>query len=672
MKLKEFIQQAKTPSLRTKMFLFSMCLTSTVILSAAGALLYTEKRVNELAEENTKSIQIQDKLSDIKVVLSKERIEWKNALLLANIPDQFQSKFEGVEQSAKSIIAAAESMKGSITGSNAAIVKDFIEAQNKFLEKIKDARSKFLVAPNLNVQKADEAVAETDQLINKLMNKLSDQLSDDSQASQAQSAKSLHFIFVYATIILTVFVFLFGLSFSYFFSNKISASIGGVETRLEKGAGFVGVAVSQLIRTAQGLSESSQQQAQSLQTTASAMEEISSMVKKSSELALEAAQSSNSSRICAEKGSTIVGKLSESMGTISHTNEEMAQTISESNSKVASIVKVIQDVGAKTKVINDIVFQTKLLSFNASVEAARAGEHGKGFAVVAEEVGNLAVMSGQAAREINEVLDSSLKEVTEIVRESETRVKDIILKAKETLAEGNKVTDECGTVLKEIVQSSKEVSEMVSSIAAGSQESSRGVEDVARSLQELDSATQINSSSAVSCSKSSERLSEQAAFLRTASDELCMITYGKLKPRVFEWNDSYTLHISEMDDEHQILIEKMNGFSRALSNKSKDAFSLYQDLSNYVVEHFSREEKYMASIHYTDLENHKSIHRNLLSQVEKYAKEIESRKVNPVALMDFLNTWLREHILGVDMKYSNFAHEGQTAQKKAKNTKWAA
>ena len=63
----------------------------------------------------------------------------------------------------------------------------------------------------------------------------------------------------------------------------------------------------------------------------------------------------------------------------------------ESNKEIQEIVKVIAEIGNKTKVINDIVFQTKLLSFNASVEAARAGENGKGFAVVAEEVGKLRV-----------------------------------------------------------------------------------------------------------------------------------------------------------------------------------------------------------------------------------------------------------------------------------------
>ena len=72
---------------------------------------------------------------------------------------------------------------------------------------------------------------------------------------------------------------------------------------------------------------------------------------------------------------------------------------------------LISEIGNKTKVINDIVFQTKLLSFNASVEAARAGEHGKGFSVVAEEVGNLAHMSGNSAKEITQLLESSINRV---------------------------------------------------------------------------------------------------------------------------------------------------------------------------------------------------------------------------------------------------------------------
>ncbi|MHA0111674.1 methyl-accepting chemotaxis protein, partial [Klebsiella pneumoniae] len=79
----------------------------------------------------------------------------------------------------------------------------------------------------------------------------------------------------------------------------------------------------------------------------------------------------------------------------------------DANSQLQSISNIIGEISAKTNIINDIVFKTQLLSFNASIEAARAGQHGRGFAVVAEEVGNLAQMSGNAAKEIRALLEDS-------------------------------------------------------------------------------------------------------------------------------------------------------------------------------------------------------------------------------------------------------------------------
>jgi methyl-accepting chemotaxis protein len=97
------------------------------------------------------------------------------------------------------------------------------------------------------------------------------------------------------------------------------------------------------------------------------------------------------------------------------------------NENMADIVKSIAEIKTKTNVINDIVFQTKLLSFNASVEAARAGEHGKGFAVVAEEVGALAAMSGNASKEIAQLLDGSLSRVTVLADETKQRADGIAI-----------------------------------------------------------------------------------------------------------------------------------------------------------------------------------------------------------------------------------------------------
>jgi methyl-accepting chemotaxis protein len=96
---------------------------------------------------------------------------------------------------------------------------------------------------------------------------------------------------------------------------------------------------------------------------------------------------------------------------IAISNQEFFEEINASNEELRIIINIISDISEKTKVINDIVFQTRLLSFNASVEAARAGEHGKGFAVVAEEIGKLASVSGNSAKEINDILGHATTQV---------------------------------------------------------------------------------------------------------------------------------------------------------------------------------------------------------------------------------------------------------------------
>jgi len=93
-----------------------------------------------------------------------------------------------------------------------------------------------------------------------------------------------------------------------------------------------------------------------------------------------------------------------------------------SNKRVEALAKMIEEIGIKTKMIDDIVFQTRLLSFNASVEAERAGEHGRGFAVVAQEVGNLALMSGKSSNEISLILKNSIKEAQDVVKLNNTYV----------------------------------------------------------------------------------------------------------------------------------------------------------------------------------------------------------------------------------------------------------
>ncbi len=174
----------------------------------------------------------------------------------------------------------------------------------------------------------------------------------------------------------------------------------------------------------------------------------------------------------------------------------------------------------KTRVINDIVFQTKLLSFNASVEAARAGEHGKGFAVVAEEVGNLAPMSGNAAKEISTMLEGSIQKVERIVEQSKTKVSLLLQYRKDTVDKGIRTAEECDRVLDDILANVSRVNQMVAEISTASQEQAMGVQEVTKSMNQLDQVTQQNLGVAQQSSTSAEHLNGRSEGLKRVSFEL--------------------------------------------------------------------------------------------------------------------------------------------------------
>jgi methyl-accepting chemotaxis protein len=214
------------------------------------------------------------------------------------------------------------------------------------------------------------------------------------------------------------------------------------------------------------------------------------------------------------------------IGEISDSNQEIMDEMTKSNEEISKIVKVISDIGEKTKVINDIVFQTKLLSFNASVEAARAGEHGKGFAVVAEEVGNLASMSGKAAHEITEMLEGSIKQVTDIADVTKKNIDTLVEKGRETIETGKMTANECVGSLDEIMNNVKSVTEITQEIAGASAEQASGVKEITLAMQQLDEISHKNSTVAAESSNMAEELRTNAAVLEESISDLRAIVGG--------------------------------------------------------------------------------------------------------------------------------------------------
>jgi methyl-accepting chemotaxis protein-1 (serine sensor receptor) len=221
------------------------------------------------------------------------------------------------------------------------------------------------------------------------------------------------------------------------------------------------------------LSSRTEEQASALQETAASMEELTGTVKQNAENARQAsALAANASEI-ANKGSGVVGQVVGTMG-----------EINQSSAKIADIITIIEG----------IAFQTNILALNAAVEAARAGEEGRGFAVVAGEVRSLAQRSSAAAKEIKELIDTSVERVQT----------------------GSALVDEAGRTMSEIISAVQRVTDIMGEIAAASAEQSGGIDQVARAVTQMDEATQQNAALVEQAAAAAQSLEDQAQKLRTA------------------------------------------------------------------------------------------------------------------------------------------------------------
>ncbi len=327
---------------------------------------------------------------------------------------------------------------------------------------------------------------------------------------------------IIANLFCCTVVFLLGIQVA----NSLTRRLSELTRRISETSSATMSASQEISSAIDSLASSSTQQASSLQETASHMEEISAMIQKNADNAQKSQSISQDSQHRANEGKETVQQMVTAIEVISKGNQALGERIEQSNREMTEIVKVIREIETKTKVINDIVFQTKLLSFNASVEAARAGEQGKGFAVVAEEVGNLAQMSGDAAQSISKILREGTHKVESIIEMSSSQISGLIQDNRDKVKVGIETAERCEKVLESLVENVTQMSSMAASIATASQEQSQGVREVNASVGQLDNVLQRSNQTSQSLSSASQSLLGQTDGLTSVVQELAVVVNG--------------------------------------------------------------------------------------------------------------------------------------------------
>ena len=133
---------------------------------------------------------------------------------------------------------------------------------------------------------------------------------------------------------------------------------------------------------------------------------------------------------------------------------------------------------------------------------------------------------------------------------------------------------------------------------------------------------------------------------------------------LFEWTQKdYGLDVFEMDNEHKVLIQKMNSLHRSYvaHEPFPELKKKIDDLAKYTVEHFQDEEAYMEKIGFPGVVTHKIIHQQLLKQFGEFVAKAEAAQSIGNDFFGFLKVWLSAHIRGIDMKYANHSKQSKAS-----------
>ncbi len=247
---------------------------------------------------------------------------------------------------------------------------------------------------------------------------------------------------------------------------KFNQTLSGINSAAET----VSTSAEQVSSGAQALAQGATEQASSIEQLSANMNDISSKVEETANMSKQALD------------------LSENVG----------KDVDTSNSKMQEMSKAMEEIVIRSneiskiiKTIDDIAFQTNILSLNAAIEAARAGQAGKGFAVVADEVGNLAKKSQEAAQNTALLIEQTI----------------------EAVQKGGEISAQTAEALRSVSMGAQKITDIVGDISAASADEANGIKQVTEGIDQISSVVQTNAATAQQSAAASEEMTRLAKNL---------------------------------------------------------------------------------------------------------------------------------------------------------------
>lgn len=252
----------------------------------------------------------------------------------------------------------------------------------------------------------------------------------------------------------------------------------------------------------------------SITEISSTAEEISKMVESTMrqiETSLVRMRETNTS---VEESGKAITEGEKFLGALDRIKSKMDIIQNDSSHRLGEVEDSVNTISDKTSIINDIVFQTKLLSFNASVEAARAGEHGKGFAVVAEEMANLAETSGTASQEINNIVSQSKEQLNSSITSISESIQEFKSQIEEAVGLWSGINQKLSHSIESVKNNSDAQANSLNEISDAAKQQSAGVQQLSQALTQIDQSTHKTLKRLQEVTSLSNQLGEDSASLQ--------------------------------------------------------------------------------------------------------------------------------------------------------------